>query len=196
MLDTDYQPTDSLSPMSNRLCRQPWLERSERSDRLSARDLAQDACIRFWLATKRRGEELDSDDLLHAIDEEPGLAVIALRRARYDALRHELGRGTARRQLTISLDQSYGDTTPLDPPDAGQTATLHRVENDAFSELQRLWIEGTQSVAPADAQAAIDTMRTAQTLKECGIRRLPDSLRQRLCRLRKRTGLALDAALL
>lgn len=193
MFTAEYQPAESLSPASSRLCRHSWSERTERGDRLSARDLAQDACIRFWLATKRRGEQLDSDDLLQAIDEEPGLAMTTLRRARYDALRHELGRGENRRQPVTPLDQPSG---VLDLPDSNQSVALQQVENDPVSELQRLWVEGTKTVAPAEFRSAIDAMRTAQAMKKDGIRRLPDSLRQRLCRLRKRTGLALDASLL
>ena len=81
-------------------------------------------------------------------------------------------------------------------PDPAQQEELEALAADYAGEVARLRDEGIPGLTLDESCLVISQMQEAQRLKDAGARRLPSHLRQRIRRLRDRTGLPLRTDLL
>lgn len=168
------------------LCNHPITPTIEDIHSLSNRDIRQATALRVLITLHRQGTGVQEDPV-ETFDQHAGLAINAYKWTRSDELRRRYGRGKTPRPLVSSLDtvpiEAVADIDPFE-------AVEHRVH------LEDVAFTGLPGISAQDMTQVIDAMRSAQIMKDAGVARIPASLRQRIHRLPKKTGLTLDTALL
>ena len=198
-----------MATVGSVLCRTRLEPPVDDVDRLSLDDIRQEAALRLVQVFQREGKSF-GQDVARAFDDEAGLAMQAYQWAYRDALRRKLGRATSAdamrpRPATVSLSRpslgsggsdGIGLTLAEVLEDPGQHDQLAGIDRDSVGELHRLWDTGIEGLSIAQTRRVLTLMWQTQDLKERGVKRVPDVLRQQIHRLRRETGLPLQTALL
>ena len=196
--DPDAQSPNSKSPWSGKrtlgefLCSPPLEPPVIDIDRLPWQDIKQDACLRAIVALTRAGKPVGPDPVA-AFDAEPRLVMAAYQRARKDALRHHLGRGTdqrpARWQRLVSLDRGFAEIA-----DPAQEEALEAIV-DRISAAARMTVKihlRWGGVSRKQLRKLLTLLRRLQRLRDSGTAVVPPHLRQAFTRIRRETGLPID----
>lgn len=157
---------------------------SESIDYPTVRDLdvRQDAALRMVRTFKRNGVELPDEKgpVVEMLNEKPEYISQSLKSSLIDTQR--------KRKQTVSLERNYVTAERVADPHAEDA--LEAVESSAKDELEAFAATAT----PAELEA-LALLKHCQTLIAQN-KQLPNSVRSKLKRLRKETGLALDVSLL